>query len=115
MMVTTSKTTQETANEILNFFLLFSNQAKLDNKRKHHLTAGHLSVMMAIPESFEDGKHLIEQFTVSKIYKTLGKMGLQEKWPMVKKNLNELSKLGFLQKNDVFYSYSIVLNKQDIN
>ena len=105
-MVTTSKTTQETANEILNFFLLFSNQAKLDNKRKHHLTAGHLSVMMAIPESFEDGKHLIEQFTVSKIYKTLGKMGLQE---------NELSKLGFLQKNDIFYSYSIVLNKQDIN
>lgn len=111
-MIISSKITSETANELIHFFLAFSEMAKGDKKRNHHLTAGHLAVMKAIPESFENGRHLVEQFTSTMIYKTIRASGLKDSWFMVKKNLNELVRLGYLKRSDIFYSLSIELHTQ---
>lgn len=106
MHITSSNITNEIANEILHFFLLFSYRAKLEGKREHHLTAGHLTILIAIPESFGKGAHLVTEFTVSRIYRTIRELGYKDKFPMVKKNLNELVKLEYLNREDNRYSYN---------
>jgi len=115
MYITSSNITKDTANELLHFFLLFSYRAKLEGKREHHLTAGHLTVLLAIPESFGKGAHLVTEFTVSRIYRTIRELGYKDKFPMVKKNLNELVKLDYLKKEDNLYSYNFDYIQQKIN
>jgi len=115
MYLSQKSTTIETANEILNFFLLFSYRAKIDGNRTHHLTAGHMAVILAIPESFENGQHLVSEFSASRIYRTMRNKGLKDKFPSVKKNMNELVRLGYLAKNEGLYSYSVTCIKQDID
>jgi len=115
MYTKSAKNTQEIANEILNFFILFSETAKRNGLRKHHLTAGHLGIMIAIPESFENGEHLISSFSAIRIYKSFRALNYQCSSASFRMNLNELVRLGYLKKENYEYSYNLFFSKQEVD
>lgn len=115
MYTNNPKNIQEIANEVLNFFILFSDLAKQNGDRKHHLTAGHLAIMMAIPESFENGQHLISTFSCMRVFKSFRALNYPGTYASFRKNLNELVRLGFLKKENYEYSYNIHFSKQQID
>ena len=115
MYTKSPKNIQEIANEVLNFFIIFSDLAKKNGDRKHHLTAGHLAIMMAIPESFENGEHLISTFSCMRVFKSYRALNYPGTYASFRKNLNELVRLGFLKKENYEYSYDIHLSKQQID
>ena len=108
-------TSNEVLQQTLAFFMLLSQQAKNEAKRKHHLGAAHLAVMLSIPETFKNGEHLIKEFTAAEVFRTFVCLGHKDKFSTFKRNLNEFVKLGFLKREGNKYSYSIHFEKQNID
>ena len=115
MYINSPKQSREIANEVLNFFILLSETAKKEGKRAHHLTAGHLAIMLAIPESFKDGAHLISSFSAYRVFRSYKDLNYSGTYAAFKSNLKELVRLNFLKKDGFKYSYNIHLEHQNID
>ena len=113
-MIIHNKISSEIATEILNFLMAFSEISKKQGLRKHHLTIGHAAVVVAIHSVLPDGNPLGE-YTVKQIARAVFEMGMKDKYSSVKKNLEELVRLGFVRRDGEMYSYSLHIVREDKN
>lgn len=97
----------EIATEMLNFTIKLSQKAKEQGLRKHHITIGHMGVIFAIQSIRPEEGGLTTEYTLRDIYMAHLQLGSEDKLVSVKRYLDELVRLGFLEEHYGKYSYAL--------